>query len=283
MVRSQIKIVIPLIIIVSLWTCSARKESSGIVFILPEGSDSVMLFDADSVKSDNRYLFRSLGDDEPYIVLDSLLIELGDSASNMVPLPFGRTFDDIHWKNGNCFFASDSVLYFGDKDGMEYPIVIADSDIRVFDLDDDGILFVKDSLLSFYSFKQRTVDVLYVSDCFINDVEILADSYLFSTGTDLFILDKKSLYCIFSAETEILSFVMHPNGSVFYSTVDGVLYLDPDYNSVQIVNKPAADLTLIGDSLFITFIDKSSCMISNASSFYSSFINNPASVNSTGI
>lgn len=268
--KSFLKGLICFFILLSTFSCITGKRSSDISFFLPDGSECVSIIEADSLTADVRYMFRSIGDGNPYIVLDSLLIELGDSASSIIPLPFGREFDDIHWRNGHCFFSADSTLFFGDNDGTEHPFIVTDNTIPIFELTDDGIVFVKDSLLSFYSFKQKDVDVLYVSDRSIDNLEVLGESYLFSTGKDLFILDNKKLYHIYSADTEILSFVMHPNGSVFYGTAESVTYLNPNYESVIIVNKPAKDLTLIGDDLFITFCDNSSCMISNASSFYQS-------------
>jgi len=247
--------------------CMRKVCNEELYFFIPDGSECFSLVESDSLKNETRYHYRNIGNNRVAAIVDQYLINLTDTSSHTFHIPFDGTISDIKWKDGECFFSSDSTLYHMDGNAAIRPIIIADGEITHIELCNDGIAFVKDSLLAYFSFHDKKVETILHAGSVITGIKTNEQSFLFSAGNDIFIYDAGQTYRVYSAESGIMSFDINSNGIIFYSTNEAVIFITPDLEMNKIVNKAASEITVIDNNIYIIFTDNSSCMITNATLF----------------
>ncbi len=266
--KQNLKIVLGLVILFSsLFSCHAKGEKNEISFLIPKGSNCYELVAADSFKHVERYFFRDLHANRAGVIIDNCIISLNDSLSMPVRLPFESTLSDILWYDGICYFCTNSTINAMSLDGVVHPIIHSDGSISSFCVDGENVLFSTDSLLLSYSLKTEKFECLLDSHKQISHIQGTHSSVFFSSGDKLFLLDKNTLYHLYSADSVIRSFAVYPDGSVFYSTKSGIYYLDPNYHVALIADYPAMELSIIGDDLFIVFANKAGYLITNIANY----------------
>lgn len=255
-------------VIIGFLSCSdKKKEVTEVSFNLPEKSECIGIINADSLSDGTRYMFREFVGGHPVLVINNILTVLDDSLIEPIPLPFDHLISDIHWKDGLCFFSSDSIIYYGEDNGESHPLVVADNQISSFVPTDDKVIFLLDSLIASYSYGANEIELLHNAHKHIQDMDVDQESVIFATDSALFILNEQKTYRIYSANAEITSFALYKEGIIFFSTTESIYCIDPQYWLVQIVNKPARSLTAIGDTMYIIFEDNNSVMLMNLYGF----------------
>lgn len=255
------------ILFLCMVACMRKVCNEELYFFIPDGSECFSLVESDSLKNETRYHYRNIGNNRVAAIVDQYLINLTDASSPTLHIPFNGSISDIKWKDGECFFSSDSILYHMDGNAMIRPIIIADDEITHIELCNDGIAFVRDSLLAYFSFHNKKVETILHADSIITGIKTDEESILFSVDNDIFVYDTGQTYKVYSAESVIMSFDIHSNGIIFYSTNDAVMFITPDLIRNKIVNKAASEITVIDNNIYIIFTDNSSCMITNATLF----------------
>lgn len=247
--------------------CGAKQPDLNITMTLPAGCESYAIVSKDSLIALSGYHFRAFFEDTPVMVFSNYILELDDTLSNPVLLPFDDDFSDINWLNGDCFFSADSTIYLCEMNGGIRPLICADRCINRFDVSHDEIVFSLGSTLYLYSIDDKSCDALYTAPGNIFNIQILQGVIFFSSGNDLFVYTSKQVYRIYSTDFEISAFAVHPNGSIFFGTEHAVYCISPNYRIVKIVDKGVNEMRIIKNNLYIIFNDDSSVYITESSLF----------------
>ena len=268
MVRKNHKVVLVIVAVTLLLSCGNNKTASvATSYLLPEGSECVEILNADSLSAPLTYQFRELYGGHTALVAFNHLTILDDTLSTPIRMPYEYDVADIHWVDGDCFFSSDSTVYFGENNGHAFPLVVSNKRIDSFSVSDSRILLPVDSLILEYRFGTETLSCLTNAHQVISHLEDAESSIFYSAGCDLYLLHDSTIYHLVAVAEEITSFVVHPNGGVFLGTKEGLIYVTPDYVMVDIVSEPVRDLSLIDDNLFAVFENNSSVMFTNVSNY----------------
>lgn len=249
------------------YSCRDKKEVQQLSFLLPEGSECVEIINADSLALNSRYLYRELFDKHPTLIVSNYVTVLDDSLSSPIHLPFDYSISDIHWNEGQCFFASDSTIYYGDNRGNAYPILKTNKTIRSFTVTNERILCPLDSLLVEYIFGTDSVSCLINTHRNITKTEDCQSCVFYALESDIFLLYDNVAYHIYQSQNTITSFVVDNEGGLFIGTELGLEYVTPEYTAIEIATLPVSDLTLIGDDLYIVFADNNSVKITKVSNY----------------
>lgn len=260
--------IIPVLGIVSvLLSCGNKTAPGAVSYLLPEGSECVEILSADSLSVPMSYQFRELYGGHPALVAFNHLTVLDDTISTPIRMPYDYDVVDIHWVDGDCFFSSDTTVYYGENNGKAYPLVVSNKRIDSFDVSDGRILLPVDSLILEYRFGSEKLSCLTNAHQVISHLEDAETSIFYSAGCDLYLLYDSTIYHLVTADEEITSFVVHPNGGVFLGTTGGLIHVSPDYVIADIVQKPVHSLSLIGDNLYVIFDDNGSVMLTDVSNY----------------
>ncbi len=252
-------------IVTILLSCGNKTAPGAVSYLLPEGSECMELLNADSLSAPMTYLFRELYGGHPALVAFNHLTVLDDTLSTPVRMPYEYDVVDVHWVDGDCYFSSDTTVYYGENNGVAYPLVVLNKRIDSFDVSDSRILLPVDSLILEYRFGAEKLSCLTNAHQVISHLEDAESSIFYSVGCDLYLLHDSTIYHLVTVDEEITSFVVHPDGGVFLGTKGGLTYVTPDYVMVDIVSKPVHALSLIGDNLYVIFEDNGSVMLTNVS------------------
>ena len=250
-----------------LMSCANKTEPGTVSYLLPEGSECVEILNADSLSAPMMYLFRELYGGHPAIVAFNHLTVLDDTLSTPIQMPYEYDVVDIHWVDGDCFFSSDTTVYYGENNGVAYPLVVLNKRIDSFDVSDSRILLPVDSLILEYRFGAKDLSCLTNAHQVVSHLEDAETSVFYSVGCDLYLLHDSTIYHLVTVDEEITSFVVHPDGGVFLGTKGGLTYVTPDYIIVDIVSKAVRALSLIGDNLYVIFDDNGSVMLTDVSNY----------------
>ena len=265
--RKRVSCFLLFFVLFQFFSCSNQKNVEEIYFLIPEGSECIEVFNADSLGMDVRYMFRELVDNQPVLVAFNFISPLDDSLHTTGRLPFDMSITDIHWNEGECFFSSDSTIYYSEVNGIVHPLLKADKMIRSFIVANESILFPKDSLLIEYTFGANDMTCLVNAHQNISNLYALEQAVFYSSGSDIVMIYENTAYHIFDAQEFITSFVVHQNGDLFIGTPTGLSSLNPAYDIVNITNKPVRELELINDALYVIFDDNSSVKITSVSNY----------------
>lgn len=257
--------------IILLPSCNKEKIPQDMTFLLPEGSECIEIINADSLSWNTPYIFRPFYDGHPAIIANNYLTVIDDTLSSPIPLSFDHIISDIHWIERGCFFSADSTIFYGGDDGKMHPLVVSNRKIDSFCVSDNRILFPVDSSIVEYIFESNEVTPIVQVHSTIHHLVQETSSIFFSAGNDLFLYYSNELYHLFYSNSEIITFAIHPSGSIFLGSEKGLSFLTPEYKKIDIASIPIRDLTLIGDDLFVIFKDNSSVMLTNVSQFNNLF------------
>lgn len=256
--------------------CTSRQEelqSSGeVIFHLPDGTQCVELLSAGVDSSD--YYIREILQGHGLIISGNAYMSMDDTLPCYYRLPFDSELSDIAWVGGDCFLAKDSTIYYAEDEGRLYAILKTDNHInRIWPIE-SGIYFSTDSTLSFFRFSIaegepvtkvpgiiRDVAPLDKDDCFL----AVDSCIVFLSGGEPLLVANDSLI--------IKSVVLHTDDCLFYATDKSVYFVDVDGVKIDVVNKGARQLSIIGDNLIIIFNDNSSVVITNISNYHKSLLN----------
>lgn len=256
-----------LCIIVFLCACNSTDKTQNLTFYLPNGSDCIEVINADSLTIDSPYMFRAIYDSHPALIIDEYVTILDDTLSAPMHFPFKYSITDIHWNEGRCFFASDSIVYYGETNGIAYPIVKSSKVINSFTVSDEHILFSVDSLLLKYTFGEPEVGCYFNAPRTISHFTELQSSVFLSAGSDMFLLFDDTAYHIFDAKEDITAFAVLPSGGLFLGTLTKLMFISPNYTLIDIIKAPISKLELIGDDLYVIFINNNSIKLTNVSNY----------------
>ena len=235
---------------------------------IPDGSTCDMLIPVDSAALGMSYIYRDLSSGAPALISDNMVFPLVDEITGAYSIPYDGAISDIQWRFGDCFFTSDSLLVYRHPEGKIITLVTADAPISSFGIMDNGVVLATGRLLSFYSFDSMTSEALYYADSPISDISCLGGDISFSAGDSLMALGKDSVEYLFTCSSPIVSLESAPGGCVFVGTEAEVFYYaGPDKKRHPLFNKGAKDITLIGEDLYVVFIDNSSVRITNVLNF----------------
>ena len=244
---------------------------------LPQGSICEWLIDEASVNAGLAYVYRELSYGLPVLFSQNTICSLDSDLPGTYKIPYDKPISDIQWVGGDCFFVSDSLLLYRPPEGEIIPVVQADVPISAFSVMERGILLAVGNVLSFYSFFTLSASSLYIAEGPIRDVVALGEDVFLATGNTLMAIGDKEMVYLFSTESPILSFDLHPGGGVFVATENDVFYANPDRKKSPLFDKGAKDVALIGDDLYVVFHDGSSARVTDVSAFSygagSSFLN----------
>lgn len=267
--KQKVRCFLLLFVLLQFFSCNNQKNDEETYFLIPEGCECIEIFNADSLGMDVRYMFRELVDDQPVLVALNFISPLDDSLHTTARLPFDMSISDIHWIEGECFFSSDSTIYYSEMNGTVHPIIKTGKMIRSFIMANESILFPEDSLLIEYTYGANELNCIVNAHQSISCLYAIEPAVFYSSGSDVVMLYENTAYHIFDAQEFITSFVVHQNGDLFIGTLTGLSYLNPEYEIVRITNKPVSELELIDDVLYVIFDDNSSVKITNVSNYRS--------------
>lgn len=236
-------------------------------FLLPQGCEVVALVNE---PSDVRYFYRDFASEFPVMVMDHYICSLEDESLPALALPCEEPVSDISWRGTNCFYAVGPVIYVCTENGEATPAIEADTDIKSFIVNDNGLLFNLGDRLVAYSYRVETARTLFCSEGTIGKVIGDNSTVFFSSGKNLFILQADALSLILEDEADIISFAVHPNGSIYYAMDTGLYYIDPRYRKIKISDTAVRDMTLVGDSLYLILRNGTSMAITHVSMFMDS-------------
>ena len=261
------KFVISFTIVSLIVSCENNARKMDITFLLPNGSKCIEIINVDSIAFKEAYMFRELVNNRPVLIAHNYLTVLDDSLASPMPLLAAYDITDIHWNDGQCFFSSDSTIFYSENTGRIHPIICLDGEINSFNVSESRIIFPLDSLLLEYRFGDNEVTCIANIHETISCVHDIESVLFFASGRDLYLSNEDQIYRIYESKEPISSFAVHPSGGIFLGTQKGVSYLTPDYQLLEIVSTPAKDLSIIGDDLYIIFEDNSSVKITDVSNY----------------
>ena len=254
--------IVPLIV-----SCVNNARKSDVSFLIPSGSECIEIVNVNSMALKDPYMFRELVNNHPVLIANNYMTVLDDTLASPMPLPLAYEISDIHWLDGQCFFSSDSTVFYGDNNGGIHPILCLDRKINSFQVSESRIIVPVDSLLLEYQFGAEEITCIANIHQTISRANEIEDALFFSSGKNLYLLDEDQIYHIYEGTEPISSFVVHSCGGIFLGTEKGLSFLMPDYKLFEIVSAAIKDLTIIGDDLFIIFEDNSSVKITNISNY----------------
>lgn len=270
MVREKESIIMSLCALCLACCCMAyggSRNEEEFSFLIPDGSECIEIVNADSLHWDTSYFIRELFDAHPALIVADYVTVLDDMQSSPIPLSFGLPIADIHWEEGQCFFASGSTIYYGEDNGKVNPIIESDKIIQSFSVSDKRILFPSDTFLLEYTFGASSANCLINAYATISHIEDLSSSIFYSSGKDVVLIHEGNAYRIYSSQDEITSFAVHSNGCLFIGTSSGLRCVSPKYDVIDIASIPIRDISLIGDDLYVVLNNKGSVRITNVSNY----------------
>lgn len=262
-----VKFVFSLSIVSLIVSCVNSARKSDVSFLIPSGSECIEIVNVNSMALKDPYMFRELVNNHPVLIANNYMTVLDDTLASPMPLPLAYDISDIHWLDGQCFFSSDSTVFYGDNNGGIHPILCLDRKINSFQVSESRIIVPADSLLLEYQFGDEKVTCIANIHQTISCAYDTEDAPFFSSGENLYLLNEGQIYHIYEGSEPISSFVVHSSGGIFLGTEKGLSYLMPDYKFMEIVSVPVKELSIIGDDLFIIFEDNSSVKITDISNY----------------
>lgn len=251
-------------------------------YYLPVGCECYNIFGEKNPPSRINYLIRPFANNLPIMIIGNTATPLSGEMTGGFLLPMDRPYSEIQWLGTQCFFLCDGAIYFCEHNGNSHLLVSGDGSISNFTLSDIGIYFTEKDCLFLLPFDEGSdIECLFQADAPIVPLIYQDGCCFFAAGKDIFGIRGQKLIRVYSAESNVSALAIHPNGTIILSTETAVSYITPAFSYGTIVESPAHDLVVIGDTLFITFQDASCSMITNSYLFGSKGTDSSATSNAS--
>lgn len=248
-------------------TSLVQGQEKGREYHVPVGCECVELFAEGSVEQGALYLIREFSNRLPFLIAGPIAVPLTGDIDGVIYLTVDMPYTDIHWLDLECFVSGESGLFYCENNGEKHLLIGTDGMITSFGLSTEGIFFIEKDCLLYKRFGEGGVMAIIHADKAIGPLSVIDNICFFSVGKDIYAYRESNLVKIYSAPSEVLALAVHPDGSVFFGTGSSVNCITPDLREVEIVHSPTRSLDLIGDNLYISFLDGSLSMITNISLF----------------
>lgn len=258
----KIFLILALLSIIKVFSQSGDNK----IFTLPNDCEVVKVLEG--IAPDEKYFIRGLDEHVPAIIGFDHIFLLNDSTAEPIYFSFQHPINDIHFDNSDVYFAAGSIIYlYNDKMENLIPVVISDDLINSFRISNNNLIVPQSTTINLYSLNTPKEHKRFNVKIPVENIEVLGDEIMFSSGNDLYLLKGNEFYKLFQEDRPIKTFVILPSADIIYSTDEGIFYLTSRYERLHITDEIAKKLVFIEDSLYIVSEDNSCTIITNITSF----------------